>query len=107
MWHSWNHPQLFEYADAKTGGETTINDKGVAGSLLLLNPMTSIVTTMQRAFYGQTHAFYDGVDNHFIPDGSLWWYARNLGYVLIVALVLLTLAIRFFDRAEGNFAEVL
>jgi ABC-2 type transport system permease protein len=76
--------------------------------LTLLNPMTSIVLTFQRALYGVTS--YDdagGATVLVLPDESVWWYFRNLAVLGIVSTVLLGLALRLFGRLEANFAEEL
>jgi ABC-2 type transport system permease protein len=89
------------------------DDKGLPRDLLLLNPLADVVIVMQRGFYGITHdTVLNTVSgkpevNQFLPYDSLWWYARNLALVLVAASVLMAIAIKVFDRAEGNFAEVL
>jgi ABC-2 type transport system permease protein len=86
-----------------------LQERDLPASSLLMNPVTSVVITMQRAFYGESglpgHLSPDHVG--YLPDGSWLWYLRNLGVVFAVSVVLLLLAIRIFDRVEGNFAEVL
>jgi hypothetical protein len=47
------------------------------------------------------------VGTKLLPDGSPLWYLRNLGIVCAVSVLLFLLAIKIFDRAEGNFAEVM
>ena len=69
----------------------------------LINPVTSAVIVMQRAIYGT--AFNGG--KALLPDGSVWWYLRNLGIVALASIVLLYIALRVFDRAEVNMAESL
>lgn len=69
----------------------------------LLNPFTPIVITFQRTLYG--NAFVG--DRQLLPDASQWWYLRNLGYLAAFSLVLLSIGLRSFDKAEGNFAEIL
>ena len=44
---------------------------------------------------------------HLLPDVSVMWYLRNLAVVLVASTLLLLLAIKIFDKAEGNFAEVM
>jgi ABC-2 type transport system permease protein len=87
-------------------------NKGLPHDLLLLNPLADVVIVMQRAFYGilsNTTVDANGkpVVNQFLPYNSLWWYARNLALVLVAASLIMVIAIKVFDRAEGNFAEVL
>jgi ABC-2 type transport system permease protein len=66
----------------------------------LLNPVTPVVLTFQRAFYGN---FGD-----VIPDNlTFGWYLRNLAVVTVAVLLLLAIALRVFSRLEGNLAEEL
>ena len=66
----------------------------------LLNPVTPVVVTFQRAFYGN---FGD-----VIPDNlTFGWYLRNLALVTVAVLVLVAIALRVFSRLEGNLAEEL
>jgi ABC-2 type transport system permease protein len=72
--------------------------------LVLLNPMTPIVITLQRVLYGRVFGS-SGVQ--LLPDESQWWYLRNLGVVILVAGIGLVLATRLFGKLEGNFSEQL
>ena len=65
----------------------------------LLNPVTPVVLAFQRAIYG---SYSDSV--HEFP---FWWYLRNLGFVIVGSLVLLTFSLAVFRRLEGNFTEEL
>ena len=82
----------------------------------LLNPMTDVVITFQRALYnilvGPATSGGGGLSKTggsgplpILPDESVWWYLRNLCAVIVVSSVLLVLALRFFVKCEGNFAE--
>jgi ABC-2 type transport system permease protein len=92
--------------------------------VLLLNPMVAPVTALQRALYSRTQQITPTLDankhpvldklgkpivtvTHYLPDSSLWWYLRNIGMVFVVAVAILIFSIKVFDRAEGNFAEVM
>ena len=79
-------------------------DRGRSPMLTLLNPMTSIVLSLQRALYGIVTAD-DGT--RILPVESSLWYFRNLAVVAAVSVVLLLLALRLFTRVEGDFAEEL
>ena len=68
----------------------------------LLNPITPIVLTFQRAFYG---LFGDPPVIRASLEYS--WYLRNLVVVGAASAVLLLVALRVFRRLEGNFAEEL
>jgi ABC-2 type transport system permease protein len=105
----WLTPILVPYSQISE----KFDRKGLPRDLLLLNPLADIVLVMQRGFYGLTYytttdpATGKDVVQQMLPYDSLWWYARNLAFVFIAAAVLMAIAIKVFDRAEGNFAEVL
>ena len=65
----------------------------------LLNPVTPVVLVFQRAIYGD----YSDVVHQF----PYWWYVRNLAFVIIGSLILVTFALTVFRRLEGNFTEEL
>ncbi len=73
--------------------------------IVLLNPVTSVTLSFQRALYNRPFA-NDGV-TPLLPDTSSLWYLRNIACIAACSVVLLVLAIRVFDRLEGNFAEVI
>jgi ABC-2 type transport system permease protein len=81
------------------------------GSLFLLNPITPIVITFQRALYNRTESVTRSkagvvATTHVLPASANWlWYARNLGIVIAVSAVLLLGALAIFGRLEDNFAE--
>jgi ABC-2 type transport system permease protein len=93
-------------------------DIGLKANIILLNPVTDVTIAFQRAIYGKSAVTATHIDpvtgktvttvtNQLLPNASSWWYLRNLGITLAAATVLLLLAIKIFDRAEGNFAEVM
>jgi len=69
----------------------------------LLNPFTSVIIVFQRAIYGS--AFVG--DRQLLPDQGPLWYLGNLGILFLVAVVCCIVGLRMFDKAEGNFAEIL
>ena len=77
-------------------------------ALLLLNPITSVTLTFQRALYGRLD-FTDktGAPHHILPDYSILQHLELLGAVALVSLALLWLAFVVFGHLEGNFAEEL
>ncbi len=88
--------------------EQKLTDHGRWGYWLLVNPLAAIVIAVQRGVYGRPSVTNsDGTVNRLLPDLSQWWYLRNILVVFAVACVLLAAAIKLFDRAEGNFAEVM
>jgi ABC-2 type transport system permease protein len=84
---------LFTQLSRQTGGHLW---------LPLLNPITPIVLTFQRAFYG----LY-GNPPVIPPDLAFAWYLRNLLIVTAVTGLGLVLALMVFRRLEGNIAEEL
>jgi len=85
---------------------------GTKNWVFLLNPITDIVLTFQRAIYAQV----DGVKTtngvttvtRILPQGvDQWWYLWHLGLVIAASAVLFLVALHVFGRAEGNFAEEL
>ena len=95
----WATPIIYQYERTTAW----LAERSLPTWLPLLNPMTPVVTAFQRAVYGTNAAG----DRLLLPDVGTWWYARNLGIVGIASMLLLAIAFRLFDRAEGNFAEVL
>jgi len=92
--------------------ETVAAKLGNHSWLFLLNPITDIVLTFQRAIYGQVSGAktVDGVTTitKILPQGvDQWWYLWHLGLVILASAVLFVLALVVFGRAEGNFAEEL
>lgn len=74
----------------------------------LLNPMAPILMAVQRGVYAKASVTMgDGSTKRLLPDLSQWWYLRNIGIVFVVACVFLVFAIKVFDKAEANFAEVM
>jgi ABC-2 type transport system permease protein len=88
----WLTPIIYPYAQltAHFGGR----------NLPLLNPVTPIVLTFQRALFG----LY-GDPPVLSPDIGFSWYLRNLSVLMVVAGVLFFIAMRVFMRLEGNLAE--
>ena len=79
----------------------------------LINPITPIVMTFQRAIYGVTQYSYLVPDTskptvyHVLPTWGVGIYAGMVGAVLLVSIGLFLLALIVFGRLEGNFAEEL
>lgn len=92
-----------------------LEERGISSGWLLLNPMVSVVTTMQRSLYGfHTTAESAGLPGRettggtpVLPLEGQWWFLRNLGVTALVFSVLFVVALRWFNRVEGNFAEEL
>ncbi len=82
----------------------------------LVNPITPIVMTFQRAIYGRTQYGYlppgqpvgtKPTIYHVLPTWGVGVYAGLIGIVLIASVGLFLLALVVFGRLEGNFAEEL
>ena len=70
---------------------------GTSSWLAMLNPVTSIVLTFQRALHNPPPGY--------IPDISLWLYFRNISIVLTVSTLLFIGSLRLFRRLDGQLAE--
>jgi len=101
----WMTPIVYPY-------ELVAQKLGSESWLYLLNPVTDVVITFQRAIYARTE--YTTVQNgvttvqHILPSGvDQWWYLWHLGIVIGASAVLFLFALSLFGRVEGNFAEEL
>lgn len=93
----WLTPIIYDYHRVST----FLDRKGLPDWLSLLNPITDVIITFQRAIYGT-----DSVGGRqLLPDDGPLWYLRNLAIVSLVSILTGALALNFFDRAEANFAE--
>lgn len=87
-----------------------LTNTSIPAFLPLLNPITSVVMAFQRSLYGivETRDSTGAVRTAMLPaHADQLWYLRNLGIVFAITLGLFVVAIKVFDRAEGNFAEVM
>lgn len=115
----WATPIVYSYR--QIGDE--LAKRGISW-LLLLNPITPIVLTFQRAIYGRTSALSTTsgggirgggvVTTHIkptvlniLPTHGQMWYLAVLGGEILVAALLFLGALAVFGRLEGNFAEEL
>jgi ABC-2 type transport system permease protein len=83
---------------------------------LIVNPITPIAMTFQRAIYGKTHYTYipqgspkgtTPVLENILPHSSLSFYAGGLAIELVVACLAFLASLVIFGKLEGNFAEEL
>jgi ABC-2 type transport system permease protein len=81
---------------------------GSASWVSLLNPMTPLVITVQRAIYNRTE-FTDAKGNvtGVLYDETVWWYLRNVLLVGLGAAALIALGLWIFDRIGDDLAEQL
>jgi ABC-type polysaccharide/polyol phosphate export permease len=74
----------------------------------MANPMTSVVTAMQRAIYADAAPVgKDGVPVQVLADGGYAFYLRWLGVAGAVSLLLVVAGLLTFRRLEADFAEEL
>lgn len=76
-------------------------------SYYLVNPMTPIVLSFQRAFYNRVSGSVRGERVQVLLDQPLGWYFEKLTYVGAFGLLLIAIGSWAFGRLEGNFAEAL
>lgn len=72
---------------------------GDKASVLLVNPIMSIVVLFQRAIYNPD------AEAGILPDAGMGWYLRNLALVGVASFLLLLAALWVFGRLEDNLAE--
>lgn len=83
-----------------------LSPRGLFG-LYLVNPLTPIVLSFQRAFYNKVSPTRNGESVRVLLDQPMSWYFQHLAYVALFALALLAVAQFTFARLEGDFAEEL
>jgi ABC-2 type transport system permease protein len=95
----WLTPILYPYDRVAQW----LANQGFPPWLAMANPLTPLVITMQRAVYGTSFVG----DTMLLPAEGPLWYLRNILIIGTAAFLMLLVALRMFDRAEGNFAEAL
>jgi ABC-type polysaccharide/polyol phosphate export permease len=95
----WVTPILYQYERASSW----FANHGLPDWVLLLNPATPVVITVQRAIYGSAHAD----DVALLPANGPAWYLAVLALTLLFWLTILTIALKVFDRADVHMAETL
>src|SRR6266536_2042372 len=73
----------------------------------MANPMTAVVTAMQRALYRYPSVVEGGGVQRVLATGGYGFYLKWLGVASVVSLVLLALGLVVFRRLEADFAEEL
>jgi ABC-2 type transport system permease protein len=95
----WVTPILYQYERAAGW----FDRHGLGEWVLLVNPATPIVITVQRAIYGTSSV--EG--SPLLPSEGPLWYFAVLVVTAAVWSCILALALRAFDRADVNMAETL
>jgi ABC-2 type transport system permease protein len=80
---------------------------GWSTKVWMLNPVTPIVLTFQRALYAKLDNTDVTPKQPLLPHWSYGAYVGYLGYAAALGLIVLMLAVWVFGRSEANFAEEL
>jgi len=101
----WMTPIIYPFRQI---GER-LSARGIPSWVFMLNPVTPIVVTFQRAIYNDTVVLHtdDGREIRMLYPTGVWQQAAILGLVLVISTAVLLVALRVFQRLEGNFAEEL
>lgn len=104
----WLTPVVYSYK----GDDPNLPTSGFGGlvaTFLRANPMSAIILPFQKVIYANetVNSTSTGDPIHILPSEDVFWYVKNLGLTLAFSGVLFYFAVRFFDRAQGNFAEEL
>ncbi len=75
--------------------------------VFMLNPITPITLTFQRAIYALITPVSDGVPVRVLPEWGWSSYLLYLGYSFAFGIVMLCIGVTVFGRLEANFAEEL
>ncbi len=78
------------------------------GRMAMLNPLTPIVTVFHRVLYNPTNfERTEAIEDTFgtLIDNDTTWYIGNLGLSLAIALIILLIGFKVFDRLEANLGE--
>jgi ABC-2 type transport system permease protein len=75
--------------------------------IFMANPMTAVVTSMQRAIYRYPVVISDGQPVKVLATGGYAFYLKWLGVAGVVSVVLLIVGLTVFRRMQADFAEEL
>jgi ABC-2 type transport system permease protein len=75
--------------------------------LYMANPMTSVVTAMQRAIYRDPVRLVNGVPTQVLAAGGYAFYLKWLGIAALTSLALIAVGLWSFQRLQADFAEEL
>ncbi len=112
----WATPIVYAYSEIST----KLAGHHLPAWLPLLNPLTDIVVSFQRAIYAQPFGGRPASalkslkpgssllkSAQLLPNTGDWWYLWHVLIALGFSVVLLFVALTVFGRIEGNFAEEL
>jgi ABC-2 type transport system permease protein len=95
------------YAFQLVVGNKTTESRIWFGRVFMLNPVTPIVITFQRAIYAKLYNTNTNPHTQLLPTWSMWGYLAYIGYAFLFGFIVLAIALRVFGRSEVNFAEEL
>ena len=75
--------------------------------LYMANPMTAVVTAMQRAIYRYPTVIEGGAPHPVLATGGYGFYLKWLGVAGVISVVLLVAGMVVFRRMQADFAEEL
>jgi ABC-2 type transport system permease protein len=96
----WANPIL--YAAGQVKGKL---DQHGAFWAYFLNPMATVVSTVQRAVYKEPYYFLDGQRKQLLVAPGYSYYLRNLAIGFAISGLLLLLSRTVFNRLQADFAE--
>jgi ABC-2 type transport system permease protein len=101
----WLTPVVYLYNFV---GEALIDQWGPgAERLVMLNPMTPVVTTFQRVIYNPTNFSAEKQEEFSLLLRPTSWYLQNLAISAGFGVVMLYLGFKVFTRLEANLGEEL
>jgi ABC-2 type transport system permease protein len=74
-------------------------------SLMIINPITPVVTVFQRVFYNRVSVHAGTLP--LLPERGVLWYGTFVVGSVIGSFILLAVSLHIFARLEGKFAEEL
>jgi len=98
----WANPILYAAGLVKT----QLDKHGIFWAYFL-NPMATVVSTVQRAIYKEPYYTYLGEKRLLLVDPGYAFYLRNLAIGFVISGLLLLLARTVFNRLQADFAEEL
>src|SRR6266567_2098692 len=76
-------------------------------ALFMANPMTAVVTSIQRAIYRYPVVVENGAPVKVLATGGYSFYLKWLGVAGIISVALLAIGLVVFRRMQADFAEEL
>ena len=103
----WMTPIVYPFMTVAHHTGKISTARQIVNKLWMLNPVTPVVLTFQRAIYAKMDNTSTHPPTPLLPHWSYWGYVGYLGYALAFGLLVLVLGVWVFGRSEANFAEEL